>query len=128
MYAGDRLVAAHMGMRSRTHWHYWFPSYATDVSKYSPGSILLLRMAEAAQEHGISVIDLGKGDSQYKRTLMTGAAPLLEGAVEMPSLLSVLRCIQRQLEAWEDAGGLANTVANLPARAVRRLQRARRFR
>ncbi len=128
LYVGDRLIAAHMGMRSRRHWHYWFPSYAMDVSKYSPGSILLLRMAEAAQSNGVQVIDLGKGDSQYKGTLMTGAADLREGAVELPSLLARARSVQRLLEAWEVAGGVAHALANVPARAARRLQRAGRFR
>ena len=128
LYAGDQLVAAHMGMRSKTDWHYWFPSYMPDQSKYRPGNILLLRMAEVAQEHGIDVIDLGKGDSQYKRQMMTGGAPLLEGAVELPSLLRTCRAAQRKLETWEAAGGISNVLSNIPARALRRLQRSQRFR
>ncbi|MEI7657135.1 MAG: GNAT family N-acetyltransferase [Phycisphaerae bacterium] len=71
--AGDRLVAAHMGMRSRTRWHYWFPCYDESLAKYSPGIILLLRMAEAAPALGIDSIDMGKGDAPYKQRLMNAS-------------------------------------------------------
>jgi CelD/BcsL family acetyltransferase involved in cellulose biosynthesis len=33
IYAGQNLVAAHMGMRSETIWHYWFPSYNHNFKK-----------------------------------------------------------------------------------------------
>jgi CelD/BcsL family acetyltransferase involved in cellulose biosynthesis len=48
LYADDRLIAAHFGMRSRKAWHYWLPCYDRAFAKYSPGSILLLKMAERA--------------------------------------------------------------------------------
>lgn len=76
--AGDRLVAAHMGMRSRTRWHYWFPCYDESLAKYSPGITLLLRMAEAAPAMGIDSIDLGKGDAPYKQRLMNASAPVCD--------------------------------------------------
>lgn len=126
---GGRLVAGHVGMRSRTHLHYWFPSYDTgQLSKFSTGSILLMRMAEAAPQHGVEFIDLGKGESQYKRTLMSCAAPLAEGAVELPSLLSSVRRLRRAAEARHAEGGLAKTLLDVPVRAARRLDRELRFR
>src|SRR5258707_9424166 len=36
LYAGDSLVAGHMGMRSRNIWHYWFPAYDRKYAKFSP--------------------------------------------------------------------------------------------
>jgi CelD/BcsL family acetyltransferase involved in cellulose biosynthesis len=126
---GGRMVAGHMGMRSRTHLHYWFPSYDADqLSKFSTGSILLMRMAEAAPAHGVQFIDLGKGDTQYKRTLMSTAAPLAEGAVELPSLLTAVRRLQRAAESRHAAGGLGKALLDVPVRAVRRLERELRFR
>ena len=127
LYAGDRLLAAHMGMRSRSDLHYWFPAYEPQYSKYSTGSILLLRLAEAAAAQGIHTIDLGKGDSQYKRTLMTGAASLMEGAVELPSLLSFVRGVTRAAEARESEGGALGKTLSVPLRLVRRIDRSRRF-
>jgi CelD/BcsL family acetyltransferase involved in cellulose biosynthesis len=82
LYAGDRLVAGHFGMRSRRMWHYWFPSYDPEVAKYSPGLILLLKMTEGAPEIGIPIIDLGKGMSLYKERLMNSYSLLASGRIE----------------------------------------------
>ena len=103
--AGDEIVALHAGMRSRGVLHWWFPTYDSRYAAYSPGIILLLRIAAAL---GSGKIDLGKGDARYKRSLMTGAAPLREGCVELPSLAATVRRL-------------------LPLRAMRRLERAWRF-
>jgi CelD/BcsL family acetyltransferase involved in cellulose biosynthesis len=83
LYAGDQLVAAHFGMRSATIWHYWFPSYDPAFSKYSPGVMLLLKMAEAASAMGIHTIDLGCGEHSYKERLMNGFIPTAKGSVEL---------------------------------------------
>jgi CelD/BcsL family acetyltransferase involved in cellulose biosynthesis len=119
LLAGDRIVAVHAGMRSRGVLHWWFPTYNPRYAAYSPGTILLLHVAAAAFALGIGKIDLGKGDARYKRSLMTGAAPLREGCVELPSLAATARRLRRLAEAtaaWQ-----------LPLRALRRLERARRF-
>ena len=117
--AGDQIVAVHAGMRSRSVLHWWFPAYAVEHAAYSPGILLLLRIAGAAPALGIQRIDLGKGDERYKRNLMTGAAPLREGFVERPSLAAAARRLRRLVETragWQ-----------LPLRALRRFERARRF-
>jgi CelD/BcsL family acetyltransferase involved in cellulose biosynthesis len=118
--AGDEIVAVHAGMRSRGVLHWWFPTYHARYAAYSPGILLLLHIAAAAAAAlGIDKIDLGKGDARYKRSLMTGATPLREGSVELPSLAAAARRLRRLAEsraAWQ-----------LPLRALRRLERARRF-
>jgi CelD/BcsL family acetyltransferase involved in cellulose biosynthesis len=117
--AGDEVVAVHVGMRSSGVLHWWFPTYESRYAAYSPGILLLLRIAAAAPALGIRRIDLGKGDARYKRSLMTGAAPLREGCVELPSLAATARRLRRLAETraeWQ-----------LPLRALRRLERARRF-
>jgi len=117
--AGDEIVAVHAGMRSRSVLHWWFPAYSAVHAAYSPGILLLLHVAAAALALGIQRIDLGKGDAHYKRSLMTGAAPLREGCVELPSLAATARHLRRLAEAraaWQ-----------LPLKALRRLERARRF-
>jgi CelD/BcsL family acetyltransferase involved in cellulose biosynthesis len=114
--AGGEIVAVHAGMRSPGVVHWWFPTYDPRHAAYSPGIILLLRMAAAL---GSGKIDLGKGEARYKRSLMTGAAPLREGSVELPSLAAAARRLRRLAETraeWQ-----------LPLRALRRLERARRF-
>lgn len=125
--AGDRTVAIHMGMRSASALHYWFPAYDPEFAKFSSGIILLLRMAEALAGMGIRIIDLGEGMSQYKQRLMTGEHPLQKGAVELPSLLTTVRRLQRAAEARAADGGLP-AIARLPLRAIRRIERSMKFR
>lgn len=66
IWAGDHLVAAHIGMLTDTMLHYWFPVFDPQFAKYSPGTELLLRVAERASSMGIRKLDLGYGDDAYK--------------------------------------------------------------
>jgi CelD/BcsL family acetyltransferase involved in cellulose biosynthesis len=97
LYAGDRLIAGHMGMRSRSVWHYWFPAYDRRAAKYSPGLILLLKMAEHAPQTGIRIIDLGKGMDPYKARLMNASTLLASGRLELPSWRSFYGLASRAL-------------------------------
>ncbi|GIF13743.1 GNAT family N-acetyltransferase [Actinoplanes teichomyceticus] len=81
VYAGDRPVAAHLGLRSRSVLAYWFPSYDVDLSRYSAGILLCLRMAEAGAADGIRQIDLGKSEALYKTRLMNDETPVAAGRV-----------------------------------------------
>jgi CelD/BcsL family acetyltransferase involved in cellulose biosynthesis len=96
LYAGGRLVAGHMGMRSLTVWHYWFPAYNMDFAKYSPGLLLLLKMVKCAEGLGLKMIDLGMGMSLYKERLMNTSISLAAGSVELPSVLSLRRSVRRR--------------------------------
>lgn len=80
--AGDRVLAVHLGMRSRQVLHWWFPAYDPDHARYSAGMILLMRLAQAASDTGITLVDLGRGDALYKQRVMTASAALCEGSVE----------------------------------------------
>ena len=82
LYAGDRLVAAHFGMRSDSAWHWWFPAFDPQMSAYSPGLALLLKCAEQAASDGMAELDLGRGTERYKREFASGARPLCEGSLE----------------------------------------------
>jgi CelD/BcsL family acetyltransferase involved in cellulose biosynthesis len=93
LYAGDLLVAAQFGMRSESTYHYWFPAYDPKMAYYSPGSILLLKMACHLSSAGIKTIDLGKGMSEQKRRFMNASVGVATGAVD----LSFLRCAQRMV-------------------------------
>jgi CelD/BcsL family acetyltransferase involved in cellulose biosynthesis len=99
LYAGKQLVAGHLGMRSRTVWHYWFPAYDRQFAKFSPGLILLLKMAQEAEELGLRCIDLGTGLTLYKRRLMNAAVSVAEGSVERSSCLLLSRSLKRNLKA-----------------------------
>ncbi len=124
--AGGRILAAHAGMRSRHVLHWWFPSYDVQFHKYSPGMVLLFRMAAAATGAGISTIDLGKGDEPYKQTLANAATELGEGFVERPSLLSAARTLRRLADNHLPRQGLGAAL-RLPLRALRRVEWMRRY-
>jgi CelD/BcsL family acetyltransferase involved in cellulose biosynthesis len=118
LHAGDHLVAAHLGLRSGSVWHYWFPAYDPAFSSYSPGLALLLKMAEAAPGVGLGAIDLGKGDARYKRSLMSGAVPLAEGAVELPSLAAVATRMRRSARHVARRTALGRPARRALARAL----------
>ncbi|BAC74285.1 cellulose biosynthesis protein CelD [Streptomyces avermitilis] len=81
LYADDRPVAAHFGLRSERVLACWFPAYDPAYAKYSPGLILHLRMAEAAAADGIAHLDLGRGQKDYKDSLKTREIAVSEGWV-----------------------------------------------
>ncbi|HUG92326.1 MAG TPA: GNAT family N-acetyltransferase [Planctomycetaceae bacterium] len=91
LYAGDRPAAAHFGMRSHGILHYWFPAYDVDLARFSPGSILLVQIAQAAEAAGIRRIELGRGSKPAKTSVMSGATLVAEGRVERRPLVRWVR-------------------------------------
>nr|WP_028797608.1 GNAT family N-acetyltransferase [Streptomyces purpureus] len=96
LYVGDRPVAAHFGLRSATVLSCWFPAYDPDYAKFSPGLILHLRMAEAAAAAGIGMLDLGRGDAEYKDALKTGELRVYEGSAVRPGIRAGLYWLSRE--------------------------------
>jgi CelD/BcsL family acetyltransferase involved in cellulose biosynthesis len=81
LHFGDTLVAAHVGIRSRSVLHWWFPAYDPEFASFAPGWIMLRELAQAAPELGLERIDLGRGDDEYKRRARTGEVEVAAGAV-----------------------------------------------
>jgi CelD/BcsL family acetyltransferase involved in cellulose biosynthesis len=100
LYSGDRIAAVHLGMRTQTIWHQWFPAYDPELADYSPGLILLLRMAEHAPSIGIKIIDFGKGMSEVKQRFMNAGAPVASGRVELLSARWARRRLRRTAVAF----------------------------
>ena len=96
LYAGDKLVALHLGMRSGTTFHYWFPAYNPQYSKYSPGFMLLMHLIQESAEKGIRMIDLGAGDEQYKLWIRNDTVLIGRGSFERPCLKVFLRQLKRR--------------------------------
>lgn len=87
LYAGDRLVAAHLGMRSDRAWHWWFPSYDPALQHYAPGLLLMLCCIEEAAKTGLAELDFGRGTQRYKREFGNRARVLCEGSLERQATL-----------------------------------------
>lgn len=120
LWSGDHLVAAHLGMCSDRVLHWWFPVYNRAFGKYSPGALLLLRVAELASSRGLALVDLGKGNDPYKATFANCETLLAEGYASAHTLISSARDARDATERW-----LRTSAAPLrPAwRAVRRWMR-----
>ncbi|MCA9245775.1 MAG: GNAT family N-acetyltransferase [Planctomycetales bacterium] len=100
LYAGDRLAAAHLGMRSRDTLHYWYPAHHADFEKYSPGLVLLEEVARAAADQGITRIDLGKGDEPYKARFASDVAQVAEGTIDLRPIAGPLCRGLSAARAW----------------------------
>jgi CelD/BcsL family acetyltransferase involved in cellulose biosynthesis len=121
LYADDRLIAAHLGMRSRRVFHYWFPGFERSVSRHSPGGILLIHIAKRCAELGIERIDLGKGDERYKRSFQSGTIGLSVGAADSrPLHVAARRAWFRALE-WGRESRLRSQLKG-PKRILERIK------
>jgi CelD/BcsL family acetyltransferase involved in cellulose biosynthesis len=111
LFAGDRPVAAHLGMRSGTTFHYWFGAYDPELSRYAPGLILLDFLARHAGEFGTRTIDLGPGGEKYKEYFENASIELWSGSVARPYVAAGRSALQL----------LGNAVRSSPAlhRALR---------
>ncbi|ROO82746.1 CelD/BcsL family acetyltransferase involved in cellulose biosynthesis [Actinocorallia herbida] len=77
--AGDRLLAAHFGLRSGPVLHWWFPVYDPAFSRLAPGWMLLRELVSDAPALGVGRIDLGRGEDEYKRRAKTGETEVCQG-------------------------------------------------
>lgn len=109
VYAGDRPVAAHFGPTSRTVFAAWFTTYDPELRYYSPGLIMHLRMAEAAGRQGVRLMDMGRGDKEYKDWLKTRELRVGEGFATRPSPVAAAHRLWRR-----PVRGLRNTVLAHP--------------
>jgi CelD/BcsL family acetyltransferase involved in cellulose biosynthesis len=75
-------VAAEFGMRSHRTYHSWIGSYNEKFYNASPGLMLLYKLASDTQDHGIQVIDLGKGPEPYKRSITNSSLRIAEGCID----------------------------------------------
>lgn len=93
--AGDEVVAAHLGLRSPSVLAWWFPVYSTRFSRYSPGLVLALGTAQEMCDHGIRLMDLGKGEESYKQRLANGEHAILAGSVSRDPVVAGLTAARR---------------------------------
>lgn len=90
LWVDKRPAAIHLGLRAGAVLHSWFPVYDRNFAKYSPGLILLMEIAQAAESLGVKRIDLGKGPEPYKQSFSTGTTAIAEGAVDFRRLSRLL--------------------------------------
>jgi CelD/BcsL family acetyltransferase involved in cellulose biosynthesis len=99
LHAGPHLVAAHFGIRAGNVLHWWFPVYDPDFGALAPGWMLLRELVAAAPALGITRLDLGRGDDEYKRRAKTGETLVSQGVVTRSSTRRALRHARNSLIA-----------------------------
>lgn len=82
--AGEHLVATHFGLLGTDRLSWWFPTYNPEFGRYSPGLILLLDLIAEAARRGVGLVDLGKGEHDYKLRATSRFYEVAEG--EVPAL------------------------------------------
>lgn len=99
-FAGGIPIAAQFGMRFGHVFAGWFTAYDPHFSKYSPGIIQLMRMAEEFAAAGIGVIDLGEGAADYKERLKSYDVFVAEGFVTGRSALAGMHRARGASARW----------------------------
>ncbi|MDA1016272.1 MAG: GNAT family N-acetyltransferase [Planctomycetota bacterium] len=126
LYAGDRPVASHFGMRSGDVLHWWFPAYDRELAKYGPGRALLAMVAQQCESAGINKIDLGRGVAPYKALVMSGATEVAVGSVDLRPVARCLRNSWRQTREWVRNSPLYGP-ARIPGRIIHRISEWMQF-
>jgi CelD/BcsL family acetyltransferase involved in cellulose biosynthesis len=80
--AGDKLMAAELGLTSGQRHHLWFPIYDPAYARYSPGGLMTLDTLEAAAALGITRVDFGVDAESYKHDFAEPAEIAFEGVIE----------------------------------------------
>jgi CelD/BcsL family acetyltransferase involved in cellulose biosynthesis len=107
LHAGPTLVAAHFGMRAGGVLHWWFPVYDPEFAGLAPGWMLLRELVLAAPGLGITRIDLGRGDDEYKRRAKTGETTVCQGVVTRSTARQALRRARNSVIATAKESPLA---------------------
>jgi CelD/BcsL family acetyltransferase involved in cellulose biosynthesis len=66
LYAGEKFVAGHFGVRIGDWFHPWIASTCPLSHPYSPGIIFLSEMTRQSDQIGLRIIDLSAGHGHYK--------------------------------------------------------------
>ena len=103
LYAGDRLVAGHFGVRQGGVYHPWIASTDPELAAWSPGQVFLGRAIAAMPEMGLTTYDLGPGHEHYKRPYALTTRMIEEGVATAANLGG--RAAQVSEQAWSLAGG-----------------------
>jgi CelD/BcsL family acetyltransferase involved in cellulose biosynthesis len=103
LLAGEQSVAVHLGLLGPCSLAGWFMSYDPALSHFAPGMMLWLPLAKAAEERGISRIDLGAGQDTYKFELSNDSYIVAGGAVWVRKAEAACRKIFRRLRSLPES-------------------------
>lgn len=125
LYADDRAIAVHFGLRSHGVLHQWFPAYDPELRQHSPGMIHLLEMARHAEQNDVHRIDLGRM-CHYKSRVATDCVNVAAGSVDLRPIARLVRRGCRRTFDWLRNSRL-RVIAKAPGRMLRQMAERRQF-
>ena len=91
----DRPLAACLSLRAFDQLATWFPAYDANFAKLSPGLVSVLDIVRAASDDGIRMIDLGKGEADYKESFKNYDTQVASGWLRRPAIGAYLHLARR---------------------------------
>ena len=86
LYAGDRLVAAHFGVRHADWFHPWIGAVDPGLKAYSPGLVHQIEAIGAMTGLGLRVYDLGASNDHWKQMFAMDRVEIGAGLATASSL------------------------------------------
>jgi CelD/BcsL family acetyltransferase involved in cellulose biosynthesis len=120
LHAQDALAAAAFCLRTERVLHLWLLGHDNAFDAHSPGVQLARKAIHWAADNGLSEVDFGTGDYQYKRQLSTGQRTLERGAIAGASWSGAVRCAEHALRTRIERLPQGR-IAALPGKAMRRM-------
>jgi CelD/BcsL family acetyltransferase involved in cellulose biosynthesis len=124
LWAGDRIAAAHLGIRCMDRCHSWAVAYAPEFARYSPGLLLYWKLAESAASAGVLRIEIGGGHYPYKNTLANTSMRVAGGSVDRVALVTVARRWSEERKEWIRGSSVLRPPARMFLRTYRRMLRS----
>jgi CelD/BcsL family acetyltransferase involved in cellulose biosynthesis len=100
LFLGDRLVAGMMGVFAFGVLNGWVTAYDAEFSRYSPGLLLHVQLAQSAADLGIHRIDMGRGSEMYKQSFRSGSIAVAEGCIGRRFLSTALHGACLRAREW----------------------------
>lgn len=127
LHVGDELAAIHLHLRNRRVLSGWLITHFEKFQSFSPGVVLFQEILQWMETVGLTRLDLGAGDYQFKRAFANATQGVVSGSIGVPSPVTWMR------EAAYGAATLAEALplgkfSHYPARARRRLDVIRSLR
>lgn len=97
---GGRPVAVHWGVQWEDTLYYLMPSYEATTKKYSPGTLLTMKIIADAISQGTKYIDFTIGDEDYKRLWCNESSALYHWELSISSKGRVLVVVNRCLDVF----------------------------
>ena len=90
IFHNDKIIAAHLGLKTKTNYTYLLPVYDYKYRKYSPGWILLLKLLETFKLNNLNRFDLTIGEEGYKSRLKPKQGEIFYFGIASNKLLKLL--------------------------------------